>query len=144
MNSTTLPRLSALLLLFCVSTCALAQKIDGDWRLIERRGENPCAADVLVHFGPRGDGAHITYGSQFDGCNPMTVDFTNWKISREEVELPTGGKKDMKIVSFLDDGEVDTQWILIAYEKDYMRLQAGVMMAADGNNPRRIILKRRE
>lgn len=140
----TTPTLTLLFLLFAC-TCVHAQKLEGTWKLIARKGDNPCAADGRVIFGPDGNSAGIISGGQFDGCPESAEDFDGWSVMKQEVNLRSGGKKNMKVISFGTGSSADVvDWIIIAYEKDYMRVQAEVYDGYDSTRPGQLIFKRIE
>jgi|GEM_PF-2954709 len=132
----------SLLLLVCLCTGVRAQKLGGNWELVQRKANKPCAADVLITFGAKGGGGTITYGSREDGCTEITESFASWEVAKEEVRKRSGGTTKVKMINLKEaDGEVLVQWALLEYVDDFMLVQAEV---ADGDStrPGKLIFKR--
>ena len=128
--------------LLLLSFLATAQKLDGSWELMQRKGDNPCAAQMTLTFGDRGGAGTITTGGQSTDCPASTEHFAGWSVEKVAIKLRTGGTKKVPMVVFTGI-EAQAEWRLLEYESDFMLLQ---IEAADGDStrPKKFVFRRRE
>ena len=121
-----------------------AQKLDGTWEMVARKGNKPCAVDQMIVFGNKGTSASLSSGTRTEGCSESTVTFTSWTIEKKEVKQRSGKVEKLKMISFLNDGEVDVEMVLLEYEEDFMLVLAEVFDGHDSTTSKKVIFRRME
>jgi hypothetical protein len=130
------------LLFLCLLTSLSAQKLDGEWEMVARKGDTPCAVDIRIVFGDKGGPSTMVYGSTQEGCKASTVTFSNWTVEKQEIKRRSGKVDKVKIISYLNDGEVDAEMAILEFEGDFMLVMAEVFDGYDSTTNKKVIFRR--
>lgn len=133
-----------LLLLLVLATCTSlsAQKLDGAWEMVARKGNKPCAVDQIIVFGDKGSAATMSSGTRAEGCTNSTITFTSWSVEKKEIKLRSGKVEKVKMITFFTDGEADVEMLLMEYEDDFMLVMAEVFDGYDSTTNKKVIFRR--
>lgn len=131
-----------LFLVLATGTTLSAQKLDGTWEMVARKGNKPCAVDQLIVFGDKGSTATMSSGTQTESCTNSTVTFTSWSVDKKEIKLRSGKVEKVKMITFFNDGEADVEMLLMEYEDDFMLVMAEVFDGYDSTTNRKVIFRR--
>lgn len=144
LNNYSLMKFLFTLCLISVTTLLSAQKLDGTWEMVARKGNTPCAIDVRLVFGKNGSTAQIIYGSTNDDCEQSSTTFANWTIAKEEIKRRSGKTDKVKMINFLNEEEAEVQMMLMEYEGDYLLVMAEMYDGYDSTTNKKVIFKRVE
>lgn len=129
-----------LLVLLLASSSVFAQRIDGNWNRVARKGNDPCAVDMLLVVSPKGGQVDFVYGSQTEGCLAETESWAGYEVEREMVETDRGPRK-LKVL-ILTDGEDVLRMPILSHNSGFLKLQAEVTTADGGLELQELIYKR--
>jgi hypothetical protein len=110
--------------LLLASSSLYAQRIDGTWNRVARKGNDPCAVDMLLVLSPKGGQVDFIYGSQTEGCSEESDSWAGYTVEKEIIETDRGPRK-LKVL-ILTDGEDVLRMPILSMNSDFMKLQAEV------------------
>lgn len=81
--------------------------------MVARKDDTPCSVDIRIVFGDKGGPSTMVYCSTQEGCKASAVTFSNWTIEKQEIKRRSGKVGKVKIISYLNDGEVDAEMAIL-------------------------------
>jgi len=116
-----LRQLSLLLFLLLLSTGLGAQKLDGTWKRIARKGNDPCAVDMQMVFSPSGGPVTVLHGAQYVDCKPTTEEFQAWAVEKKMVR-----NKKVKVIALTLAPDEIIYMVLLEFDGEFMKVRAEV------------------